>query len=342
VAINASGHAYAGFFSPTSSYDPPWQASLVLTRGTISDGSAATFGDLKETDNASPVDCTVPDGKLGFRMRPCVYVPDDQIPPVICPSPMGKQRRGENQVAIAIDPNDATKTYIAYADSQPGDFMTLHLVAATASASSVTDTELRMVHNALNPGVAVTRSGRIGFVYQAFVADAANPRWQTRIEISNETHAQWDTLLLSDTPSDEPAFNCGANEAPYLGDYLDIGVAGNTFYGVFSADNNPAHHESPSPPGDQESVVPAKYLRDKTLLGPILTVPCSAGTCNAGGGVNYSIDPFFFRVTLRVHPWTSFKEHANATFLRVVQFFRRIRQVPPPPPPPPPLRPPSK
>ncbi|MGC3989127.1 MAG: hypothetical protein QM796_05465 [Chthoniobacteraceae bacterium] len=58
---------------------------------------------------------------------------------------------------------------------------------------------------------------------------------------------------------------------PYIGDYEDLVAVGTTFYGTFSASNN-------------TSLFPTQptFLRDSSLLG---------------SSVNYSIDPFFFKVT---------------------------------------------
>jgi hypothetical protein len=281
VAIDKTGRAYAVFFEREDGA-PAGKASLVLTQGRIQGSGGAELDDLKEEATDLPVACKVPDGNLGFRMRTCIDVPDDDK---VCP--MGGQRRAANQIAIAIDPKDDSKVYVAYADSTTGDFMTLHLVMATVSGSKVTDTEILLVHNALNPAVAITAQGRIALLYQQLVANGSW-RWQTIVQISNTTLDRWSPTLLSDTPSEEPGFDCAtSNGSPYLGDYVDIAVAGDTFYGVFSADNNPTFHASPYPE--------AKYFRNTTLLGPAGPIPCSAGSCLVT--VPYSIDPFFFRIT---------------------------------------------
>ncbi|HEY5491782.1 MAG TPA: hypothetical protein VIK25_11375, partial [Gemmatimonadaceae bacterium] len=77
----------------------------------------------------------------------------------------------------------------------------------------------------------------------------------------------------------------------FLGDYIALRAVESSFYGVFSADNNPYWHPT------------ARYLRDLDVSGGVRKLPAA---------VSPSIDPFFFKISPRevsfiVTPWNQTK-----------------------------------
>ncbi len=286
-ALASDGRLYGLFFAvrPDETNANPGPADLVLVRGRLGEnaGAVASFDDFQDDKLLDPWigaddPCAEPDSKLGARLRNCANVPKDAWQPDGidgCSPNMGFQVRNPNQIALAIDPAQSQTVYYAYADRTPGlaegetsdavDSITLRL-ARWSDVGGVQETkELLVVHNALNPAVAVTASGRIGLVYQQWVGD----QWRTHIMVSDQNHGNWVNVpLTGPSPASEPGYNCGFS-SPYLGDYIDLAVVDNTFYGTFSANNNPVRNPN------------ARYLRDKSMLGT---------------SVAYTIDPFFFKI----------------------------------------------
>jgi hypothetical protein len=283
-AVSASGTVYALFLT-TLEYPVN---DLVLMGGTIPPAGPPAFAALREAADTVP---HLPgsgrcasggDGKLGVRLRRCVAVADDQqADSAVYPPPMGFQVRGSNDVALAIDPRDDSHLVIAYGDSVAGDLATLHLVDVKLSSPSVsrfttwTEKELTIVHNGLNPAVAIDAEGRVGFLYQRFDSTATQSFWSTHLEISNGDSSVFQDVVLSRTPGRIPN---GALKTPYIGDYLALQVHGTTFYGVFSADNDPRFH------------CDVRYTRQ------IVNAQSPCATRSLPAGVAVSIDPFFFKL----------------------------------------------
>jgi hypothetical protein len=84
--------------------------------------------------------------------------------------------------------------------------------------------------------------------------------------------------VLATVPSDTPTFVF----LPYLGDYIYLSALGNTFYGVFSANNTPNMANFPNGVTFQRN---ADFTTHQLLDVDNKTV------------VAVSIDPFFFTVS---------------------------------------------
>jgi len=283
-AVSASGAVYALFLT-TLKYP---SNDLVLVGGTLPNSGPPTFGKLREVLDAgrrlgSEKCASGGDGMVGVRLRRCITVADDQVPdPPPYPPPMGFQARGSNDAALAIDPHDDSHLVIAYGDSAPGDLATLHLVDVHLSSPAIsgsttwTETELSVVHNGLNPAVAMDADGRVGFLYQRWIDSTATQSfWETHIAIANSDSSAFQDVVLSRTPGRIPGYG---NKNPYVGDYLALVSVGTSFYGVFSASNDPRFHCG------------TMYLRQVQNVAS----PCATRSLPAG--VPVSIDPFFFKL----------------------------------------------
>ena len=280
-AIDASGRLYGVYLHQNGADND----HLVLVRGLLGDPPPSTlFNDLTDDTPApgfSGTACIGPDTKIGVRLKPCRYIPTDAI---YTPSPpLGNQVRSANQMAIALDPRDVDfnnqRVYIAYGDAVGTDLMTLHLVASDHGGKAIDRDEILVIHNGINPTLAVDKDGNVGFLYQQFTQRCAYfacySYWETHIQVSDATQSAWTDHLLSSTVSFEPPYSAGGG-FPYIGDYVDLMAVGNIFYGVFSADNNPGYHPT------------ARYLR--------YLVSNAWGDRELPSGVAPSIDPFFFRL----------------------------------------------
>jgi hypothetical protein len=268
-AVHESGRAYGVFFNSVTDT----MRRLVIVGGNVANANAttATFNQLVETGSETDP-CKDGDGNVGIRLTKCIEVLDEEVifsdPPT--PPAMGGQIRKPNQLAVAVAPTDKARVYIAYGSKTGSDLMTLKLVRYISGAKAI-DKVLRTVHNGINPAVAVDAHGRVGFLYQRWVVRGADSLWETNLTISNPNQTSWEAHLLSRTPAAEPQYWYGL---PYIGDYIDLVAVGDTFYGVFSANNDPVHHPT------------ARYLRPLDTGSPNPTLP---------PGVPVSMDPFFFR-----------------------------------------------
>lgn len=209
------------------------------------------------------------DSVAGYRVQTGVSIVFNQS--------FGQERTG-GSFAIAVDPRDSDRVIICWAGLASGVY-TLNLQMSTnrgASWSAV----LLQVPNATNPALAISTTGKIGFLYQQDTGTSPNDRWETHFRDSTNG-STWSDTILASTPAETPTLDTGEG-LTYIGDYLDLVAVGKNFYGAFCANNTPDPANFPT--------VMASYLRnvDATthqLLGvDEVTV------------IDASIDPFFVQV----------------------------------------------
>lgn len=149
---------------------------------------------------------------------------------------LGLERVGD-QLSIAVDPEDSQKVYVAWGDgANAGDFE-LHVRQSSDGGRTWSKSDLKTVHKATNPALAVNDDGRVGFLYQQLVKEGtckggpAVPCWETHFErLKGST---W-----RDLP--HPLANVPDNAGNFpLGDYIHVMAVGDKFYGAFSANNYP-------------------------------------------------------------------------------------------------------
>jgi hypothetical protein len=137
-----------------------------------------------------------------------------------------------------------------------------------------------VISPATNPALAVAADGTVGLLYQKLTGTAPNQVWETHLELSADGFATKPTDIVLARTADVTAPTCGAGP---LGDYAHLMALGNTFYGVFSADNRPDLANFPQG---------VTYQRQADFAGRALLD-------NDGvAGVGRSSDPFFFRAAL--------------------------------------------
>lgn len=186
---------------------------------------------------------------------------------------LGTQRTG-GALAIAVDPRDWRRVYLAYADGTTAGTLTLHLRRSDDGGATWT-ADLRTIVGATNPGLAVNVRGQAGFLYQRLTSPAGGNRWETHFERSSDGFASPPTdLILADAPDQNGGYT-GNNP---IGDYCNLVAAGKAFYGVFSANNTPNNANFPNGVTYQRNA----DFGTNTLLDA------------AGNPVAVSIDPFFF------------------------------------------------
>ena len=204
------------------------------------------------------------------------------------PLTLGQERTG-GDLAIAVDPNNASHIVLVYGDA-PGaknaGILLLHVAessdgGATWTEKFTTDSSVRTA----NPGITILDDGAIGLLYASYDS-ASNLLSQHLLTTTTDFATTADTTLgIESNASPVAAFD------PYIGDFYDLTSVGDTFYGTFSASN--------ADDGTDALIRNANFGRDFT--GAAGTGSFQLVDRN-GNIVGASIDPFVFSYTLQPAP----------------------------------------
>ena len=250
-AIHPSGVVYAIYYALVSP-----NCDVVIVRDDNWGSGGSPFTALIDTD-----------GKQGIRIAQNVGNPFGG-------SSIGQQRLGSD-LAIAVDPRDSATVFVCWADFQSGA-QTLFIAKSTNSGANWS-APVRSVANSTNPALAIDQHGRLGFLYQQVTGNPSNQNWQTTLELTRDDFATFATHILANTPAATPAFSGN----PYLGDYLSMMAVGQSFFGIFTANNTPDKANFPNGVIYQRNA----NFTTKTLLANDNVTP-----------VPISIDPFVFTI----------------------------------------------
>ncbi len=264
------GTVYAAFYRWRASTGSFPANTLIITSADVivvrdDNGGAAGFTSLVELPPPPG------DGLAGKRV-----VQGISFPFMRNGTPATGQQRIGGTISIAVDPNNSSKVYLVWGDRQPGSFLTLHLRRSPDRGKTWIPHDFLTVPSATNAALAINSAGRIGLLYQQVTGSGASQRWVTHLRRS-ANGVNWDDLVLANVPAMTPVKTFD----PYIGDYDHLVAAGQTFYGIFSANNKPDPANFPNG---------VKYQRNAnftthTLLGLDNVTP-----------VTVSIDPYFFKV----------------------------------------------
>jgi len=266
----------------TPGQDGPLVKTTVSRDGTV---YAAFFGWRRFDGNEVVSDVVVVRDDLGGKgIRPfqALIDPDDRmvgtrvVKDIRVPLPgreaLGNQRIGSD-LAIAVDPNNSSTVYIAWADKTESKYV-LHVRKSTDRGLSWSK-DLQTIPNAINVALAVAENGTVGLFYQEFIdLETENDRWITHLKQCRKSFEEITDIVLANVPANGPE----TEFQPYLGGFGSLVVVGNEFRGVFSASNMPDKDNFP------EGVT---YQRH---------VDFSAHTIldREGNVVPVSVDPFYF------------------------------------------------
>ncbi|MEM5406256.1 choice-of-anchor D domain-containing protein [Paraburkholderia unamae] len=262
TAAHEDGTVYAVFFNWQTPAAIPLTADVVICRDDNWAQGVTPFSALIDPG----------DNLAGLRFAPNVQIPWANF------SYLGQERVGSH-LSIAVDPHNSSVVYVAWADFPTGVApYTIHLRRST-DRGVTWSSDLRLIPNGVNPALAISAKGQVGFLYQTLTDSGAT--WETHVEISaNGFAGQWWTAVLAAVPSNAPA----RTFLPYLGDYVYLQAVGKDFYGIFSANNTPNASNFPNGVVYQRNA----NFGTHTLLDLDNVTP-----------VPISIDPFFFKVTIK-------------------------------------------
>lgn len=187
---------------------------------------------------------------------------------------IGLHETSAPRLSLAVHPSNSQILYVAWEDTgRLGDINGLHIKQSLDGGRTWSE-NLRYVRNAINPCLAVSKDGTLGFSYQAF----SNGRWTTRLE---QTKDAFDTRVNTILSSFSPTITPRQGTHGPLGEFMHLIAVDGEFWGVFSAINTP--NEANFPNG-------VTYQR----LADFSTQTLSDAD---GNPVEISVDPFFFRVS---------------------------------------------
>jgi len=270
--IHSDGTVYGAFLRNVGGTDPNFLYDVVVIRDDNFAKGNPAFAALVDPQ----------DGGVGVR------VATSRLIPFLNEPVLGQERIGSS-LTIGTDPRAGSSgtVYLAWADRVGQTDYTIHL-RNSADRGQNWSADLLTIANATNPAVAINGNGVVAFVYQQVTGSvtpgkviAAN-RWETHFRTSSDGGATWSDLILATTPAGQPPNPPSNASLPYLGDYLYLMAVGQTFYGIFSANNTPDPANFPNGVVFQRNNdMAAKQLFDVDGVTP----------------VDISIDPFFFKIT---------------------------------------------
>ena len=313
TAVAGDGTAYAATYriveytGPTSRADGANMDVVVFRHDPTepSEGTTDAFSGLKEADTpAGP--CDSKDGLRGVRVVQCVHVPFEEIS---AGEPgFGYELRRFSHVAIAVDPAKSSHVFVAWGDapSRP-DGMTLHIRESSDGGQTWSSTDRYTVGKALNPGLAVSTSGHLGFSYQQLMPYTGGDRWETNVQIfdaSDVGAGAIQTFTLASMPSGNP-MPCAM---PYMGDYMDLKAINDDFYGVFSSTSDMSASNFP---------LGVTYARTPTVAQ---LAKCPDATPQP----ETSIDPYFFRIDRHQFSYRNLPRFARSVVAELKRSFSSI------------------
>lgn len=259
--IHSDGTIYAIFYGWRAFNGSAATSDVVVVRDDNAGLGPTPFTDLLDSD-----------GLAGVRVVQRRLVPWANFPQ---PN-FGQERFVGSNISIAVDPNNSSAVYVAWADRVGNDDYTLHVRRSIDRGATWSPDDLRTITNATNPALAINDAGVVGFLYQQVVGISTAQRWVTRIELTQDSFASVQDFVLADVPALTPV----PTFIPYIGDYVHLMAVGRDLYGIFSANNTPDLANFPNG---------VKYQRNADFVTNTLLD-------NNNRPVAISIDPFFFRI----------------------------------------------
>jgi hypothetical protein len=150
--------------------------------------------------------------------------------------------RVSSRIAIAVDPRNRRRVYVAWCDGMPNvaPGFRLHLRRSDDGGATWTG-DLRTVNQVTNPGLAVNIRGTVGLLYQRLVTPAGGNRFETHLEISDDRFATVRAdMMLANLP------DLGGTFDPTIGDYANLVAVGKDFHAAFCGFNQPVAANFPN------------------------------------------------------------------------------------------------
>jgi hypothetical protein len=271
TVAHPDGHVYAAFYRRKGSITGGYNADVVVVRDDNWGNSMTPFRNL--ADSTTTV--------AGQNVVASTSVSDTGG----SSSTLGNEWWG-GDLYLTVDPNDSSRVYISYSDSNTGADRTLHL-RRSRDFGQTWDADLLTISSAKNAAIAVNSHGTIAYLYQLLSGTSPNLHWQTHLRRSTNDGSTWDDTTLADFPAQGTGSPGGSR---IIGDYLNMVAVGKNFYGVFSSYNDLA-----------SATFPAGITWARNITAPGVMPPHLLGlngTTTITPSIDpFFLDPFFFRTT---------------------------------------------
>jgi hypothetical protein len=279
LAVNGST-AYAAFVRwnsvlDTNSFgDTRYNASVMIV-------SSANAG----ADNFTALGT----GGNGVQIASTIWAFSAEDGPENSPLTVGQERIGSD-LAIAVDPNNAGHVVVVYsnapgaANSNPSQLQLILMESFNGGASWAQKYTTSSSTRSGQPAIAILSNGTIGFLYDNY--DPATNQLSQQFLTTMDDFASVNVTTLA-TESNTTPVELGQ---PYVGDFFNLISIGNTFYGTFSASN-----------ADNGNSATGALFPTLTLHRSYKGTPGTSSfqlTDASGNAVPFSIDPYFFSVTV--------------------------------------------
>ena len=258
-AIHPDGTVYATFYGWRARSGNTITTDVVVVRDDDWGSGATPFTALTDPG----------DGKPGLRVAHGVTI--------IWADILGQERQVAGNIAIAVDPHNSSRVYLAWCDGTVASgTYTMHVRRSDDRGQTWSATDLLTLLNAASAGLAVNEHGHVALSYQQVTGTAGSQRWENRVQHSADHGHHWHDILLATMPANTPAKTFD----PYIGDYAMMVAWGEDFYGIFCANNTPDLANFPHG---------VRYQRNADFATHQLLDL-------SGNPVAISIDPFFFHL----------------------------------------------
>jgi hypothetical protein len=150
---------------------------------------------------------------------------------------LGQERIAGGDLAIAVDPNNASRVIVAYTNSPSVGVVQLVVTESVNAGQNWTQKFVTPAGvRSGQPALAILANGTVGLLYnqyQPLNGSASTGTLSQCLLTTTNDFASVSTTTLASESNSTPT----SNFQPYLGDFFDLTAIGNTFYGIFSASN---------------------------------------------------------------------------------------------------------
>jgi hypothetical protein len=215
---------------------------------------------------------------------------------------LGLERLGSD-LSIAVNPSNDQELCVSYAEVAAMIPRVRTSCSMNGGAAWAPVPTLDGLNNSALPALAYAANGSVGLLYAHLdnkgTVAAADDEIDIRfVQSPAGFGSSVDSLIMYFPQAEVPK---GPGD-PYIGDYFDLEVLGDTFYGTFSAGNNPDPVRFPN----ANSVIFQRFVDygAGTVANSDLITQGMAGDLDDGAGnmVALSIDPWFFTTSVVPEP----------------------------------------
>ncbi|MEL6594091.1 MAG: hypothetical protein AAFQ68_28565, partial [Bacteroidota bacterium] len=109
---------------------------------------------------------------------------------------LGTWENSSFHLELAVDPNDSRTVYLVWEDLDPNNWLSRLGIAKSTDGGESWSEDIRRIPRAINPKLAFSKNGTLGFLYQAIIAG----EWVTILEQTKDDFASYSSTSLAKFP----------------------------------------------------------------------------------------------------------------------------------------------